>query len=159
VKTQSRGAKAKPNIAHVTARFVAEMQDLLEIQLREALIAAISEGSTPGVGKRGGAGTAASAPGRKHRGAGGLAVESKTSASHAAGRAPRVRRSAADLDAVKQRLLETIALNPKLSSEELSERLGIPTKSLRGPLQLLRDEHKVRTTGQRRDMRYFASAS
>ncbi len=159
MKSQPRAPKAKPSIAHATASFVAEMQNLIEAQLREALISAISEGSRGGVSARGAADARKSAPGRKRRGAAGLALEASANENPAPGRAARVRRTAADLDAVKQKLLETIALHPKLSSEELSERMGIPTKSLRGPLQLLRNEHKVRTSGQRRDMRYFASAS
>jgi predicted HTH transcriptional regulator len=70
----------------------------------------------------------------------------------------RVRRSAEQLGEVQERVLAVLAKSPGLTSEQLQEAVGMQKHELQRPLQLLRDEHKIRTTGQKRAMRYFPGA-
>lgn len=70
----------------------------------------------------------------------------------------RVRRSAEQLGEVQERVLTVLAKTPGLTSEQLQEAVGMEKHELQRPLQLLRDEHKIRTTGQKRAMRYFPGA-
>lgn len=123
-------ARTKSSIAQATARFVAELTELLELELREQLIQRIS---------------------------GGVVAPPTERPRKAAGSAGRVRRSTADLENVKQALLNALTTHPGSSSEQLQEQLAISAKELRGPLLDLRHEQKVRATGERRDMRYFAA--
>ncbi len=122
-------ARTKSSIAQATARFVAELTELLELELKEQLIQRISGGVV-------------APPAEQPRASGG-----------------RIRRSTADLENVKQALLNALTAHPGASSEQLQEQLAISAKDLRGPLLDLRHEQKVRSTGERREMRYFAATS
>lgn len=74
-------------------------------------------------------------------------------------RGRRVRRSPEQLAEVQDRILKVLAKNSGgLTSEELQHAVGLEKQELQRPLQLLREEHKVRVTGQKRAMRYFPGA-
>ncbi len=70
----------------------------------------------------------------------------------------RVRRSAAQLAEVQSQIVKLLASTPKLTSEEIQEKLGLAKEDLQRPLQLLRDDGKVKSLGERRAMRYFVGA-
>jgi hypothetical protein len=68
----------------------------------------------------------------------------------------RVRRSPEQLEAVQAQILKALG-SKKLSSEQIQEATGLSKETLQRPLQLLRDEKRLRTSGQKRAMVYFAS--
>lgn len=70
----------------------------------------------------------------------------------------RVRRNAEQLAEVQEQVLAVLGKTPGLTSEQLQDAVGLEKQELQRPLQLLRDEHKIRTTGQKRAMRYFPGA-
>jgi len=69
-----------------------------------------------------------------------------------------VRRNAEQLAEVQERILAVLTEQPGLTSEQLQEAVGLQKQELQRPLQILRDDHKIRTTGQKRAMRYFPGA-
>ncbi len=70
----------------------------------------------------------------------------------------RIRRSAAQLAEVQSQIVKLLQSTPKLTSEEIQEKLGLTKEDIMRPLQLLRDEDKVKAIGERRAMRYFVGA-
>lgn len=68
-----------------------------------------------------------------------------------------MRRSAEQLAEVQEKILGVLSKTPGLTSEEIQEALGLEKKDLQRPLTLLRGEKRVKTKGQRRGMKYFAT--
>ena len=66
----------------------------------------------------------------------------------------RVRRSPEQLQAVQAQILKTLSGGKKLTSEQIQEATGLEKEDLQRPLQLLRDEKRVKTAGQKRAMTY-----
>lgn len=119
--------------------FVRDLQALLVDAAKESLMAALG-GAAP-VTRAAPRGTAARATrGRK-----------------SAAPAGRVRRSAEQLADVQNKILGSLNKNPGMTSEEIQDALGLEKKDLQRPLTLLREEKRVKTKGQRRGMKYFAT--
>ncbi len=67
----------------------------------------------------------------------------------------RLRRSSSDLEQMGQRILDHVKSNPGCRMEEISAALGERTYDLRRPLEMLKDEKKFKTTGQKRATQYY----
>ena len=116
------------------ARFVSDMEGLLQQAAKAQVLAALKAAQ-------------AAAPRR---------VKQQEEAAPSLGR--RVRRSAEQLAQVQSKIVNLIHNTPKLTSEEIQEKLGLSKEDIQRPLQLLRDEGKVKAIGERRSMRYFVGA-
>lgn len=66
------------------------------------------------------------------------------------------KRTAAELEKLTVRTLAAIKKGPGQRSEELATTLGVSTKELVLPIGRLFAQKAIRTTGQRRGMKYFA---
>jgi predicted HTH transcriptional regulator len=120
------------------ARFVTDMEALLQQAAKEAVLAALK--------------ATQSSPARR-----GKEKEKEAEVAEPdTGR--RVRRSAAQLAEVQSKIVKLLQSTPKLTSEEIQEKLGLSKEDIQRPLQLLRDEDKVKAIGERRSMRYFVGA-
>lgn len=128
---------AEQRIQQTIEIFVQDLRALLAQAARERLINVLGSEGTPS-GR--GAGRAARGSQRAPKSGG------------------RVRRSAEQLAEVQERILSVLAKSPGLTSEQLQAAVGMEKQQLQRPLQLLREEHKIRTTGQKRAMRYFPGA-
>lgn len=124
--------------------FVRDLQALLVDAAKESLMAALG-GATPTAARGAQRGSA----GRGRRGG--------RRAAAAAASGGRVRRSAEQLAEVQEKILGVLSKTPGLTSEEIQEALGLEKKDLQRPLTLLRGEKRVKTKGQRRGMKYFAT--
>jgi hypothetical protein len=71
-------------------------------------------------------------------------------------RAGRTRRGHREIEALRDKLLATIAEQPGRRAEEINAALGTSTPQIAQPLRQLVADHLVRTEGTRRGMRYFA---
>lgn len=124
--------------------FVADLSELI----REAALDAVHEalGSMPAArpARRGPGRPPAKRKGRK-----------KAAKRKAAKRGKRVRRSSAELDRLKSSFLSYVRSNPGERLEQIGVGMGIDTKELKRPVQLLLEEGKLRTEGQRRGTKYF----
>ncbi len=129
-------------------RIQAFVTDISEI-VREAAVDAVQEALTGETGPR--AATRGRRPGRKKR----KAVKRVSRKS----KGKRVRRSAAELEALSTKFLAHVKANPGQRLEEIGAALGIPTSELKRPVALLLEAKKVRTTGQRRGTKYFAGSA
>lgn len=69
------------------------------------------------------------------------------------------RRTAAEMDAVSERLCALVRARPGESIITLAEEMGLPANALQRPMAKLRDESRVRTVGQRHLMRYFPAVA
>jgi hypothetical protein len=67
------------------------------------------------------------------------------------------RRSPVDFERMSASLLAYVTRNSGQRGEQIAEALGTDTKTMRLPMQRLIAEGQVRTTGERRGTRYFAS--
>ena len=67
----------------------------------------------------------------------------------------RLRRSAEDLDKLADRIMKYVEKNEGCRMEDLSSSIGMPTKDLRRPLQLLLEEKTLKTKGKKRGTQYF----
>ncbi len=124
------------------AQFAKDLEAAIRAEVREQLIAAIEAGvGTPRSGKA--ASKARDVP------------TDKVDAKRAAGPKKRVRRSAEDLAEIQRRITDLLAQGGKLTSEEIQEQLGLDKEAIQRPLQLLRESSEVKTTGEKRSMRYF----
>jgi hypothetical protein len=123
----------------VVSRFVYELTHLIREAAKEQVLAALASSgmATSGRGGRGPKGAAA--------------VETTPS-----GR--RVRRSADQLAQVQDRIVALLGKETKLTSEEIQGKLGLSKEDIFRPLQLLREEGKLKTVGARRSMRYSLGA-
>jgi predicted HTH transcriptional regulator len=126
--------KPQQRLDIAVSRFVADMEVLLQQAAKEAVLAAlkVSQSSAPRRGKQ------------------------KEEPAPPSGR--RIRRSAAQLAEVQTQIVKLLQTTPKLTSEEIQEKLGLSKEDIQRPLQLLRDEDKVKAIGERRSMRYFVGA-
>ncbi len=70
----------------------------------------------------------------------------------------RVRRSAEDLDAMAASIHDYVRANPGFGSEAISQGVGIPSKELKRPMQMLLANGKIRMEGQKRGATYHAGA-
>ncbi len=71
----------------------------------------------------------------------------------------RGRRSSAEVEAIAAKVLTHVGSNPGQRLEEIGVVLGTPTRILKRPVAKLVKVRKLRTTGQRRGMRYFRGRS
>lgn len=128
-------------------RMVDELRELIEEQAREALADALGRRQS---------GAASKTP-RQMR-TSGRAVPGATPrpAKARAGNGKRVRRTAADIEAVQGDIIKFLKKNPASTSEQIQSGLGLPKEELQRPLSLLREEKKVKTVGERRGMKYSA---
>ena len=125
--------------------FVQDLRTLLAQATKERLLSALGEAAAVGDAAREGI-----APARAQR--------SRAAAQKAPRSGRRVRRNAEQLAEVQERILAVLTEQPGLTSEQLQEAVGLQKQELQRPLQILRDDHKIRTTGQKRAMRYFPGA-
>jgi hypothetical protein len=73
-------------------------------------------------------------------------------------RKSRGRRGQGEIEALRGKLLATIAEQPGRRAEDISAALGTKTAEIAQPLRRLVAEHLVRTEGARRGTRYFAAS-
>lgn len=69
----------------------------------------------------------------------------------------RIRRSAASLTDVADRLYREIKARPGQRIEHIARNLGVSTKSLARPAKMLIAQHRVVTKGQKRATQYFVA--
>ena len=67
------------------------------------------------------------------------------------------RRSRGDVGDLTERLLDYVARNPGRRGEHIAAEIGTDTLTMPPPMKKLIAAGKVRTTGQRRGMAYFAA--
>lgn len=129
-------------------RMVDELRELIEEQAREALADALGRRkATP----------ARNPPGRPKASGRPVPVATPKPARAAkTGNGKRVRRTAADIEAVQGDIIKFLKKNPSSTSEQIQSGLGLPKEELQRPLSLLREEKKVKTVGERRGMKYSA---
>lgn len=129
-------------------RMVDELRELIEEQAREALADALGRRkATP----------ARNPPGRPKASGRPVPVATPKPAKAAkAGNGKRVRRTAADIEAVQGDIIKFLKKNPSSTSEQIQSGLGLPKEELQRPLSLLREDKKVKTVGERRGMKYSA---
>jgi hypothetical protein len=70
----------------------------------------------------------------------------------------RGRRSSEELAEISTKVLDQLRATPGQRLEQLGQALGTPTSVLKRPVARLVADGKLRTTGQRRGMRYFTGA-
>ena len=122
-------------------QFVTEISDLVREQALRSLQEAIARN-----------GTAAARPRRTKAARAAAPVRRK--AARTSGK--RVRRSSEELEKLKGAILAHVKANPGQRLEEIGPALGIATKALKRPIQLLTADGALRTEGQRRGTKYFA---
>jgi DNA-binding IclR family transcriptional regulator len=69
------------------------------------------------------------------------------------------RRTAAELDATCEQLCALVRARPGESVVALAEQMGVPATTLQRPMAKLRAEGRVRTVGERHQMRYFPAVT
>lgn len=69
------------------------------------------------------------------------------------------RRTAAELDATCDQLCALVRARPGESVVALAEEMSVPAPTLQRPMAKLRAEGRVRTVGERHQMRYFPAVS
>ena len=69
------------------------------------------------------------------------------------------RRTAAEIDAMTERLCAAVRARPGESIVTLAEETGVPASTLQRPMAKLRVESQVRTVGERHLMRYFPAVT
>ena len=67
----------------------------------------------------------------------------------------RLRRTAADLEKMSERILAHVKANPGCRMEEISKALGESTYDLRRPLEMLKEARKFKITGNKRATQYY----
>lgn len=96
-------------------------------------------------------------PGRPRKTAGApRKATTRKAAKKASKRGGRVRRSSEDLEQLSGAFLAYVKSNPGQRLEEIGAGMGIATKELKRPVQLLLEAGSIRTEGQRRGTKYFA---
>ena len=120
--------KAHDEIAALVNNFVGQLTELV----RESTVRTVEEALT-GTSSSGGAGMNTRARvGKK-----------------------RTRTTPKELEAMGGKVLTYLGSNPGVGATHLAEELGVTTKDLRRPLQLLLESRMVRTRGQRRGTKYY----
>lgn len=85
-----------------------------------------------------------------------LATDTATPAApKAARRTKGAKRSASELQALKDRLTRLIHDNPGSNAEQLNSILGTRTAEIAGPIRQLVASRAIKTEGERRGTRYF----
>lgn len=74
-------------------------------------------------------------------------------------RAPHGRRSAAELSALGERLLEAVCAHPGETMAVLAPKLGKTPRELQRPMAVLKRAERVRSVGQRHLTRYFPTVA
>lgn len=135
-------------------KFVAEAQSLMADSAREQLLAAI--GAAPGatvVGKRRGPKATKPAKGAAKPAKAAAPAKGAKPAKAAKG-GKRIRRTPEQLAQVEGKILKLLAASPKLTSEEIQEKLNMSKPEIQLPLTMMREAGKLKTVGVRRGMRY-----
>jgi len=83
----------------------------------------------------------------------------KKAAKKAAGKAKRIRRTAADVEELGNAILAYVGKHPAQRLGDIAKALGVETKDARRPAFALLDEGKLKTTGQKGGTRYFAKGT
>jgi len=127
----------KQQIASLTEQFVAGVADLARKAAMDQLAGSL--------------GAALSAPGagRSRRGGRGAAV------SPVARRALGAKRSAEEMDQIKNQIRDFVVSHPESSMEDMKKALGYKTSELALPMKKLIAEGAVKSTGQKRATKYF----
>jgi hypothetical protein len=86
-----------------------------------------------------------------------LALQGVVPAARAGTQTRVVRRSTEALEQTGASLLDYLREHPGQRSEDIATALGSDTKAIRRPMQSLLAERKIKTTGARRGMRYYAA--
>jgi DNA-binding NtrC family response regulator len=76
-----------------------------------------------------------------------------------ASRSEAKRRTSAALDAICEQLCTLVRAQPGESVVALAEEMGVPASTLERPMTKLRAEGRVRTVGERYQMRYFPAVT
>ncbi len=118
--------------------FVAELSDII----RRSALDSVREALGAGV----------AAPVRPGRRPGKVARRGRPAAT----RKTRGRRSSADLEQLSGSFLSWVREHPGQRLEEIGKGMGVATKELKRPVQLLLAGGSLRTEGQRRGTKYFA---
>lgn len=132
--------KRRSSIDSIIERFTADLEAAIREEIHTQLVAAIAGSKSAAKSSRGANGIASGAAKSKAK----------------AGR--RVRRSAEQLAEIQQRIVALLGAEPKLTSEQIQERLGLGKDDVQRPLQLLRDDGRVKTVGERRAMRHYVGS-
>lgn len=120
--------------------FVADIADLIRQTALESVNEAL--GGTParrGRPKKAAAAGAAQAPAKRRRRKGGK----------------RIRRTAEEVEALAEKLHDAIASAPGSGLSSIADSLGEEIKDVRRPVHMLIEAGRIKTTGQRRGMKYF----
>lgn len=120
--------------------FVSDLSDLIRQSALEAVRLSLGGDTGAPVARRG------RKPGRP----------AKAAAGRPARKGGRTRRSSEDLGQISGSFLTYVKGNPGQRLEEIGTGMGVHTKELKRPVQLLLAEGSIRTEGQRRGTRYFA---
>lgn len=88
-------------------------------------------------------------------GAGAKTAAAPRASMSAPARPSRLRRGQHEIEALRSKLLATIAEQPGRRAEDINTALGTKTAQIAQPLRRLVEEQLVRTEGARRGMRYF----
>lgn len=122
--------------------FVSDVRRLLAEHARDTLLAALGD-EQPTTRRRG--------P-RRARSA---ARSAKPAGKPAKKSGKRGRRTAADLEAIQEKIVAQLKKQPGPTSEQLRTSLGMARTELQRPLAILREADQVRTEGEKRAMRYY----
>lgn len=135
--------------AHIEQRiedFVQELSGLIRSAALEAVETALGDRTPTQRAPRGGAKASSPAtPSRKK------ATRKKASGGS------RIRRSEEEIAALGEQFLEHVQSNPGQRLEEVGAAMGVPTSELKRPVSNLMDAKALRTEGQKRGTKYFAS--
>ena len=71
------------------------------------------------------------------------------------GRGKRVKRTAADMEGLTQRILEHVRKHPGQGASQIGTALRLSTKELQLPVRKLLASRKLKTTGRKRSTKYF----
>ncbi|HED66680.1 MAG TPA: hypothetical protein ENJ09_14130 [Planctomycetes bacterium] len=138
----------------IQARVEAFVGDLTEM-IRAAALEAVREallGEAPAAPRR--------KPGRPAGKKKAKVTKAKSSAApKRARKGKRVRRTAAQVEALKDKILAHVKAHPGQRLGEIAKALGLVTKDARRPAFLLVEDKMLKTTGTRGGTRYFAGGA
>lgn len=129
--------------------FLSEITGLVKQAALDAVTASLSDGGAPkrrGPGRPKGSGAAAAAAGAAPK-----AAPAKSG--------KRGKRTSEEVDAMAEAVSAYIKANPGQGLEAIGRGLGMPTKELKLPIAKLNQAKALKTTGQRRGMKYFLAGS
>jgi hypothetical protein len=130
--------------------FLSEITGLVQKAALEAVTAALSDGAAPQ--RRG--------PGRpKGSGAAPAAAAAAAPKSAPARSKKRGKRTTEEVEQMAEGVLAYIKANPGQGLEAIGRGLGMPTKELKLPITKLNEAKALKTTGQRRGMKYFVAGA